>query len=324
MKVLLLGATGLLGHNVLKRLMSEGHEVTTLVRRSDGVRLKYGAWHTVVGSPLDYATLCRAAKSCDAVVNCAGVTDMSLLSKDDYMPVNHDLCEMIVRLMEDTGIKVLVHTSTINTIGYGCKESPATENAPMRPPFEDSFYAESKKAGEEVVIGAAQHHADWHVVVINPGFMIGAYDVKPSSGRMLLAGYRRRLMVAPCGGKAFVAVGDVAQAVVAALTRGKNGARYIVTNSNGCLGIKDLYKLQARAMGYSQCVVTLPNWLLAVAGKLGDGMRAMGLRTELSTINVRQLMVNEYYDNSCGREALLFAETPIVQAIEEFHRWREI
>lgn len=39
MKVLLLGATGLLGHNVLQKLMADGHEVNVVVRRADGIKL---------------------------------------------------------------------------------------------------------------------------------------------------------------------------------------------------------------------------------------------------------------------------------------------
>lgn len=323
MKVLLLGATGLLGHNVLLRLVDEGHEVRALVRRSDGIRLPASGWHTVVGSVLDYATLCRAAEGCEAVVNCAGTTDMSLPRPEDFMPMNRDLCEMVVRMMEEKGIRRLVHTSTVNTIGYGSAGHPANEDAPMQPPFEGSYYADSKRAGELVVLGAAQHHKDWHVVVINPGFMIGAYDVKPSSGRLLLAGYKRRLMVAPHGGKAFVAVNDVAQAVVSSLTKGDNGARYIVVNSHGCMSVKDFYKIQSQVMGYHQTVLTLPNWLLAIAGRVGDILRVMRLRTELSSLNVRQLMVHEYYDNICGREVLGYVETPIEHAIADFHKWRQ-
>lgn len=324
MKVLLLGASGLLGHNVLQQLVADGHEVTALVRRSEGIRLQADGWHTVVGSVLDYPTLCRAAKGCEAVVNCAGTTDMSLPRSEDFMPMNRDLCEMIVRLMEGSGIKRLVHTSTVNTIGYGSAGHPANEDAPMQPPFEGSYYADSKRAGELVVLGAAQHHKDWHVVVINPGFMIGAYDVKPSSGRLLLAGYKRRLMVAPRGGKAFVAVNDVARAVVSALTKGENGARYIVVNSHGCMSVKDFYKIQSHVLDYRQYVLTLPNWLLELAGRLGDMLRVMGLRTELSTLNVRQLMVHEYYANVCGREVLGYSETSIEQAVADFYNWRNL
>lgn len=322
MKVLLLGATGLLGHNVLQRLLAAGHEVTALVRRADGIRRTDGGWHTVEGSLLDYDTLCRAAEGCEAVVNCAGTTDMSLLHRSDYMPVNRDLCLNIVRLMEELGIKVLVHTSTVNTVGYGNADSPADEGSPMMPPFKGSYYADSKAEGEAIVLEAARRHADWHTVVINPGYMIGAWDVKPSSGRMLLVANRRRLMAAPKGGKAFVAVQDVADAVVAALTRGANGEHYIVVNSHACMSVKELYELQTQVMGYRQWVVELPNWFLTVAGLIGDGVRALGIRTDVSSLNVRQLMAREYYDNGRAIHDLGLTETPIDEAIRQFYDWR--
>lgn len=323
MKVLLLGATGLLGHNVLRCLMANGHKVNVLVRQTAGIKLPNGGWQTFVGSPLDYETLRQAAEGCEAVINCAGVTEMSLLHQEDYLPVNADLPRMIVQVMEELGIKNMVHTSTVNTIGFGTAEKPAAEDAPMQEPFKSGYYAESKRIGEEGVIEAAHSHEGWHVVVINPGYMLGAYDVKPSSGRLLLAGYRRPLMLAPKGGKAFVAVQDVAEAVVNALTKGENGERYILTNSKGCHSIRELYEMQARVMGYKQRVLALPNWLLSVAGRVGDMARLLGIRTELSTRNVRQLMVREYCDNSHGLCDLGYKETSIEEAIKQFYIWLE-
>lgn len=323
MKVLLLGATGLLGHNVLSRLMAEGHDVVTILRRPGGIRLQGTGWHEIMGSPLDYDTLCAAADGCEAVINCAGVTDMSLRRLEDYLSVNRDLPQMIVKVMETHGIRCLVHTSTANTIGYGSAECPADETVPMQEPFSSSLYALSKSMGEQAVIEAARFHPDWHAVVINPGYMLGAWDVKPSSGRMLQLSYNKRVAFAPSGGKAFVAVQDVAEAAVNALTKGENGARYIVTNSSGCMSVKELYELQARVMGYRQKIVTLPDWVLAVAGRVGDILRCMGVSTEVSTKNVRQLMVMEYYSNSHGTRDLGFHETPLAEAVEQFHRWTE-
>lgn len=323
MRVLLLGATGLLGHNVLQRLMAEGHSVVALVRRHGGIRLQGGGWQEIVGSPMEYETLSRSAEGCEAVINCVGVTDMSLRRLEDYLPVNRGLPEMIVRVMEEHGISRLVHTSTVNTIGYGSAGQSSDETMPMQEPFSSSLYAVSKSMGEHAVIEVARSHSDWHVVVINPGYMLGAWDVKPSSGRMLQLAYNKRVAFAPKGGKAFVAVQDVAEAVVNALTKGSNGERYIAANSRGCLSVKELYQMQARVMGYCQKVVTLPDWLLFVAGRVGDMLRCMGVRTEVSTCNVRQLMVREYYYNSHGTSDLGYHETPIEEAIEQFHRWVE-
>ena len=257
------------------------------------------------------------------MINCAGVTDMSLRRLEDYLPVNRDLPQMLVRVMEAHGIKRLVHTSTANTIGYGSAGNPADEIVPMMEPFSSSLYAMSKRMGEQAVIEMARRHPDWHVVVINPGYMLGAWDVKPSSGRMLQLAYNKRVAFAPSGGKAFVAVQDVAEAAVNALTRGDNGERYLVINNKGCLSIKELYQLQARVMGYRQKCMTLPDWVLAVAGRVGDMLRCMGVRTEVSTNNVRQLMVMEYYSNSHGTRDLGFHETPLANAVEQFHRWIE-
>lgn len=319
MKVLLLGASGLLGHNVLRLLMESGHRVVALVRRADALRLG-GDYEVRLGSLLDYPTLLAAAEGCDAVVNCAGVTDMSLRHYDDYLPVNRDLCGMLARLLDDTGISTLVHTSTVNTIGYGAADHAADEHEPMRRPFTESWYAESKREGEQLVLAAARVPGR-HVVVVNAGYMLGPWDVKPSSGRMLLAAWRRRLMAAPSGGKSFVHVADVAQAMVNAMTLGQNGSRYIAVNASGSMTIRELYRLQADVMGYRQRIISLPDWLLALAGAAGDLLRACGLRTDVSTRNVRQLMVREHYTPVRTIAELSMPQTPIAEAIIQFHQW---
>ena len=318
MKVLLLGATGLLGHNVLQRLLAEGHRVVVLVRRRRSLRIPVTGFEVLESPSFDNDALLCAAEGCEAVVNCAGVTDMSLL----HLGVNRDLCVRVIAAMKHHGIRRLVHVSTVNTIGHGTESHPADESQPMRPPFADSFYARSKRLGEEAVLEGMRDYPGMEAVIINPGYMLGAYDVKPSSGRMLLAAYRKPLMFAPRGGKAFVHVADVAQAAVNALERGVPGSRYIVVNSQACMSIKELYRLQAAVCGYRQRVVTAPDWLLLAAGRVGDLLRLMGVKTQVSTCNIRQLLVREYYDNHHGLCDLGFPETPIADAIRDFHSWK--
>lgn len=323
MKILLLGASGLLGHNVLQALLTTGHQVVALVRRRNSVTIDHPHCLFIERPALDNAALLAAAEGCDAIVNCAGVTDMGLLRLTDYTDINCHLCKRIVNAMEHHGIRRLVHVSTANTIGNGSAGHPSGEDAGFDKPFSKSLYAISKKQGEEVLTHACHEHPDWHIVIVNPGFMLGPMDTKPSSGKMLLTGYRPRLMLAPRGGKAFIDVRDAAAAVVAALERGEHGQRYLLTNNQALLTIKELYELQARVMGHRQHVVTLPDWLLLAAGALGDLMRLLGIHTALSSVNVRQLMTCEYYDNRRAAEALGLTESPIGQAIADFHAWRK-
>ena len=75
--------------------------------------------------------------------------------------------------------------------------------------------------------------------------------------------------------------------------------------------------------GVDENQVPLPNVVLAVAGWCGDLLRLCGLRTQVSTRNVRQLLVREHYDNARARGELLMPATPVAQAIADFFRWRE-
>ena len=324
MTILLLGGNGLLGHNVLRQLLQQGHKVHVLVRNPHALYTSgFPECDTLLtvfkGSLLRDADLHAAAEGCEAIVNCAGVTDMSLLRYEEYLPVNRDVCGRLLQLMSQKGIATLVHTSTANTIGYGTPQQPANEQQPMQPPFSRSFYALSKRAGEEVLLEAANRHPDWHIIIVNPGFMVGAYDTKPSSGQLLLTGCRKAVMPVPRGGKSFIHVADAAVAIVNALTMGRHGSRYLLTGQN--LSLRQFYQLQAHTLHYPQWQLPLPNWLLGVAGRCGDLLRLCGLRTQLSTRNVRQLMVREYYDNHRAVEELAMPQTPIGQAITDFHSW---
>lgn len=325
MTILLLGGSGLLGHNVLHHLLQQGYAVHALLRNFSALHAdgfphadRLALFH---GSLLNDAALAAAAAGCDAIVNCAGVTDMSLLHYDDYLPVNSLLCTRLESLMEAQGITRLVHTSTANTIGYGAPGRNADERCPMQQPFLSSYYACSKAEGERHLLAAAARHPQWHIVIVNPGFMVGACDAKPSSGRLLLAAYRLPFMFVPCGGKSFIHVADAAAAIVNAIDHGVHGSRYLLTGAN--LTLFEFYRLQAQTCGYRQCLVSLPNWLLLAAGRLGDLLRSCGLRTQLSSRNIRQLIVCEYYDNSRAVAELHMPQTPIAQAVADFHAWRQ-
>lgn len=320
MKILLLGSTGLLGRNVLNILLERGYEVVAFVRNSHGIKdIDNKALTIVEGKLTNKEAFRKAAKGCEAIINCVGTTDMSLLRYEDYLPMNRELCRTLVELSETTDTKIVVHVSSANTIGYGDKANPSDEAKEMREPFASSYYARSKREGEMLLEKAALKNPDCHYIILNPGFMIGAWDSKPSSGQLLLAGYKRRFMVAPGGGKSFVAVKDVAAVAVAALTRGKSGERYLLTGEE--LMLSDFYRRQATLCGYKQKILILPRWILSIAGAFGDLLRIIHIPTQVSTNNIKQLSVMEYYSSKKAKEELGFEATSIDKAIVEFFEW---
>ena len=324
--ILLTGASGLLGHNVLITLLQRGEQVIAPLRDASRLHLPASLadspnLHIIpmesIQFPLPESAIHHSHIS--AIINCAGTTDMSLPTIDDFMPVNKDLVEHLVRLMREHHIPTLVHVSTANTIGYGNTGNPATEEAPFQEPFTASYYARSKRDAEKLLDQVAHDGSGRRIVVVNPGFMVGAYDTKPSSGKLLLAGYKRRWMAVPKGGKSFVHVRDAAEAVVNAVTMGVNGERYLLTGES--MTLKEFYELQAKVCGYKQRVMEIPDILVLAAGKVGDLLLRIKISTQLCTRNVRQLLVCVYYDNSKARRQLAMPQTPIADAIKDFFEW---
>lgn len=318
MKILVTGANGLLGHHVVMQLLEKQYDVTVIVRSRKKIFFDLTKVSVVESSFTNEESLRTAAQNCDAIIHIAAVTATNLVRYTDYKRVNVDGSALILKVANELNIKNIVFVSTANTIGYGTIHHLSDERAGIEYPFSESFYAQSKVEAEKLFVQAAKS-VDNHIVIINPTFMIGAYDVKPSSGKLMLMGYRRKWMFVPKGGKNFVATADVATAVCNALTDGKSGERYLASGVN--LTFKEFYEIQSRVGGYKQKVIVLPDLLLELAAKFGDLLQKLGIKTDLCSRNINQLLICEYYGNAKAQKVLRMSVTPIDRAIKEALYW---
>lgn len=312
--VLLLGATGLLGQNVLRLLLERGIPVRALVRSqlvAEGVEI-------IQGNILDKACLLEAAAGCDSIINCAGSTDMRIPSLEGFRPMNRDLPILLANVLLEADVPVLINVSTSNTIDPGTPEKYSDESAPIGAPFDKSPYALSKLEGEKALTEFASAHPEKRIVILNPGFLLGPFGGKKlSSGTLMLAAWRKPLMIVPSGGKSFLNVKDAATAVVNALEKGEG--RYLLTGKY--LSLKDFYKLQAKVMDYRQWIIVLPDFVVKAAGFLGDIFKKLGLNVSFYSHNLNQLLAQEWYDCSRARKELDYPQSPLEDAVREFFDW---
>ena len=103
---------------------------------------------------------------------------------------------------------------------------------------------------------------------------------------------------------------------MAALQKGCNGERYIITDES--LSFKELFLLQAAIGGYRQRVILLPRWICRFAGFVGDLLSSIGMNVEFTTRNVSQLLIEEHYGNRKMTEELGIEPKPIKIAVREF------
>lgn len=318
MNVLVTGANGLLGHHVVMQLLGNKHDVTIIVRSRKSIYFDISKVKVVDGNFANEETLRSAGQNMDAFIHIAAVTATNLLHYNDYKRINVDASALVLKICNELNIKNIVFVSTANTIGYGTIHHLSDEHATIEYPFTQSLYAQSKVEAEKLFVTAAKN-TDNHMIIINPTFMIGAYDVKPSSGKLVLMAYRKKWMFVPNGGKNFVAAADVATAICNALTEGKSGERYLASGVN--LTFKEFYEMQSRVGGYTQKIFIIPDMLLEVAAKLGDILQLIGIKTDVCSRNINQITVCEYYGNDKAKKYLRLPETKLQTAIKECLYW---
>jgi nucleoside-diphosphate-sugar epimerase len=305
------GINGLLGTNLVNLLLKNGYAVKGFVRRQESYQgMKSDHLELIQGTLFDdFSTV---LKGVDYVIHLAAITRQDLLNYTDYWKVNCQATKHLYQAACQSEVKKFVFVSTANTLGHGSLDEPGSETKNMRQPFTNSFYAQSKKAAENWLL---KNKAKIHTIMVNPTFMLGAYDTKPSSGRIILAGWKKKVVFYPPGGKNFVHVQDVAQGILNALKKGINGEKYLLANAN--LSYGDFFERMKSMTSQKTVLIQVPKSMLLIAGVLGSILRSLGIKTSISLINMRILCANNYFTNQKSVEELDLQYNSVDEAIKD-------
>ena len=307
MRVLVTGASGLLGANVVEFLLDHDHEVNILIRKSSNTLGLTGLQPKVFYGDLnDKASIVAAANHCNAIAHCAANTKQWGTSREEHDRINLAGTENVIEAAKLAGVKKLVFVSTANTFPTLNDKSPSLH----------TDYVESKRAAENLVLNQDVVPA----VVINPSFMIGARDVKPSSGQAILHYMNHSLVFCPPGGKSFVHVKDVAEAIYQSLTFPVSGRRFLIGNDNR--SYQSFFELVGEVTKQNKQIITLPPLLFKVAGELGTQWgNISGSFPKITRENAQILNTDLFYDGESTYKELRITKRPLESAILEAVDW---
>jgi dihydroflavonol-4-reductase len=157
-------------------------------------------------------------------------------------------------------------------------------------------------------------------VIVNPGFMLGPWDWKPSSGRMLLALARGWMPGAPGGGMSACDVRDVADGILAAAEQASPGRRYILAGEN--ITYLAAWQLFAKVIGRAGPYFRYGPLVRWIAGSSGDLVaRWSGREPEVNSALVRMSQMLHYYSSDRARRELGYATRPLVDTVNDAWQW---
>jgi dihydroflavonol-4-reductase len=322
MKIVVTGASGHLGGNLVRLLLEQKRDVKVVIR--DDTRAIEGLdVDPVRADVLDENSLVKAFSGAGVVYHLAAVISITGWDREKVEAVNVVGVKNVVSACLKTGVKRLVHFSSI----HAHHQFPRDQSLDERREYADVSpralsYDRSKAKGEREILLGVERGLD--AVIVNPTGVLGPHDFKPSRmGEVLLDLYHRRFPALVEGTFDWVDARDVCAGAVAAETRGRAGEKYLLSGTY--LSFCDLAKLVEDVTAVAAPRLIAPQWLARVGAPFSAGWsRVFGKRPLFTSDSLEILRTcNPRISHAKASDELGYDPRPLRQTIEDTFRWFE-
>ena len=271
-KVLVLGATGFIGGHIVKKAQDVGWQVYGFRRNSSAVgHLSNRNIQWIEGNLDDYPSLKAAMSGMDYIFHAAAYYPSD--QDPSHVPLHTNTAaeqmKNVVRAVREAGIKRLIYTSSLTTIGQPPQEEKRLADERdfyQAGSLPDNGYYESKSAMENIALEAAA--VGYDIVVLNPTIVFGPGDVHINTGEILVTIAKGKAKAVPTGLINIIDVRDVAAAHINAARIGKTGERYILGGMN--YSIPEAAGIIADIANTKPPLFTIPNWVIDFYIQMAD------------------------------------------------------
>ncbi|HET9597739.1 MAG TPA: hopanoid-associated sugar epimerase [Anaeromyxobacteraceae bacterium] len=322
-KVLVTGATGFVGANVARALLSRGEEVRVLARATSSLG-------NVEGLPVELArgdlrdadAVRRAVRGCRRVFHVAADYRFWARDPDELYRSNVDGTVHVMEACLAEGVERVVYTSTVGTIGLSALPRPCDEATPLAPGQVTSHYKRSKIEAERAALALVPRGLP--LVVVNPSAPVGPWDAKPTpTGQIIVDFVRRKLPAVVDTGLNVVHVRDVAEGHLLAAERGRVGERYILGHRN--MTLLEILRELSELTGLAAPRVRLPYavaWAAgAVSTALSDWVTHRPPAVALEAVRMARRRM--FFDAGKAVRELGLPQTPVREAFTDAMSWFE-
>lgn len=174
MKVMVTGGTGFVGAHLVRRLLSRGHQVTSL-DKNPGLfdeELRSAGATLLTGSVTNASDVSRAMAGCELVYHLASPFGDIMQPDAVYWDIEVNGTRNVLEAGSQQGVRRVVHCSTQGVHGI-IEHPPGDEDSPMAP---RDYYCYSKVEGEKVVQEYLARGMD--IVIVRPTSVYGPGDIR--------------------------------------------------------------------------------------------------------------------------------------------------
>jgi len=321
MRAFVTGATGFVGNHVARALAEQGAELRLLLRAgSNPANIESLNAERVIGDLRDAASIEKAIAGCEVVFHVAADYRLWVRDPEQMYHANVEGTKAILEAARKNGVRRVVHTSSVATMGFTGNGHPVDENFPVA--FDNMIgpYKRSKFMAEQVAIEAGRSGMD--VVIVNPSTPVGERDIKPTpTGRIIVDFLKKKFPAYVDTGLNLVDVRECARGHVAALDKGRSGERYILGGEN--LSLKQILDKLGAITGLPSPKLKVP-YVMALATGVVDEVvtgRILGREPRVTIDAVRMGRKKMFVSSSKAERELGWKAGPVDDALARAVDW---
>ena len=313
--ILVTGATGFLGAELIHQLTASGLKLRALKRASSVIPdlLQHNTqidW--VIADINDQASLEEAFENIDQVYHCAAMVSFDPKDKAKLLKINIEGTSNVVNLCQEFGIRLL-HVSSVAALGNAKKGELITEKDFWEYDAKAHSYAISKYEAEmEVWRGIAE---GLDAVIVNPSVIIGAAAGVKGSGAIFKL-VKDGLSFYTKGATGLVDVEDVAASMIALMNSKESAARFTISAEN--YHYEHFFAEIARGLGVKAPAKEAKPWMLGIAWRAAKLASVFTGKAPALTSDAARSSLNEsLYSNEKIKHTINITFKPMKQSISE-------
>jgi len=318
MKTVVTGASGHLGVNLVRALISRGRQVLVISHTTnlglEGLPVEY-----IHGDVCELNSLMTAFKDADVVYHLAA--HISLLMDDWHKceAINVNGTSNVIEACSRTGVRRLVHFSTIHALNMYPFNVPVDESRPLIESTKAPPYDRSKAQGEKAILQAVSK--GFNAIIIKPTGIIGPYDYRPSHfGQALLLMASGKLPILLDGGFDWVDIRDVAQYAIEAEQNAPAGSNYLF--SGHWLSVRELAKTVSDLSGVKCPGLVCPMGLAKAFAPIATiTSQLSGSRPIFTTASLNALISNRSISHAKATREIGYNPRPLHDTLADTIKW---
>jgi nucleoside-diphosphate-sugar epimerase len=273
-KVLVTGASGHVGSNIVRHLLAEGHEVRALIhpqannRSLDGLDVE-----RVEGDIRDFDSMLRATKGIARVFHVAAKISTANATPEEERSlygINVIGTRNVARASLENGVGRMVLTGSFSATGFDLDDpsQASDETIPFYPFGYAMPYAHTKALAEHQVLEAVAEGLD--AVIATSCGCIGPWDYLPSRMGGTICDYvNGKLRVYIDGGFMWIRAHDIATGHLLAMERGRKGQKYLFATE--FMSLRELFDTVREIAGVEHRLWELPREPVRMVAALYSG-----------------------------------------------------